>query len=182
MPLHPLDDPFLAAYLDARQIPILGQTIDPGVQETVTASLLFLNTLNAEPITLLIDCQGGYVLPVRLIIDAVEASRAPVDGLVVGVAVSAAFILLQRCRRRMAYRHALVMAHGPMLTAFRPDDPGSRKTMKKAVAEFEHELRFLARRTGQPVRSWRAWCANERKFTAVEAKKLGIIDKVIGKS
>jgi ATP-dependent Clp protease protease subunit len=180
MPLHPLGDPFLVPFLKARQVPLIGATIDTDTQEKMCAALLFLN--NQDPtkrITLLIDSSGGSVTALDIILDTMRVIKAPVDGLVTGGAASSAFRLLQHCRLRMAYRHAVLSMHGYIIRNYRVDGPSSGKDLRETKREFRQVLNYFAKRTGQPVNQWKEWCAKEHRFTSLEAKRLNLIDKVV---
>ncbi len=171
-------DELLPQFFLRRQV-LCANKINGDSQEQITQAILGLNLLNKEQITLIIDSTGGDVFPGHWIADAVSCSEAPVHGLVVGCAYSAAFWVLQNCRWRVCYPHAKLMCHGSDLGRIRCDQPDFQEQVEKIIRAHQNKLKFLVRRTHQPLKRWQEWSRTEHCFSAQEALGLGIIDEII---
>jgi ATP-dependent Clp protease, protease subunit len=172
-------DKVIEALSQKRQI-LLMERIDGDAQQTVSALIIYLNSLSNEPITLFIDSSGGDTEAEMQLIDAISVSEAPICGVVTGDAFSAAFDILQACRIRKSYAHGKMLFHAPRLSGMPVDD---EQKVAKEISDgrrlHEELLLFLSKRTGQSKEKWVKWSKKERKFTAPEALKLGIIDEII---
>jgi len=143
------------------------------------------STLN--PITLCIDSSGGYLKELIKVEKLIENTLAPIDGLVVGQARSAAFYLLQACRKRLAYPEAQFMFHAPRILYPKTSTLIFRKKFYEVKAHrvlgnselYLNFLESLAKRSGQPIELLRKWGSEEKIFTVEEAKELGFIDDIV---
>lgn len=165
-------------FIQKRQIPLLSQ-VNGESQELVTNSVLYLNTLGVEPITLFIDSLGGLVKFGDIVTDAVRLSAAPIHGIVVGYAHSAAFWILQNCHCRSAYPSASMMFHGQDLNGLRVDQRDFAQQVRLARSAHAQKLEIVAQRTGQPLQKWKQWSRQEKVFYSLEALSLNIIDEIV---
>ena len=165
--------------LAKRQI-LLQQRVDVSAQERISSAVLELNALDAaSPITLYIDSSGGDGGSGYMLMDAILNSAAPIHGLVIGVAFSMAFGILQTCRRRAAYENATLMFHGSKMNDFRVDREDLDELVANIRARDQKQLAFYARRTGQSLDQLKEWSKAEKQFMAPEAKNLGFLDEII---
>ncbi|MBX4209292.1 ATP-dependent Clp protease proteolytic subunit [Candidatus Parcubacteria bacterium] len=166
------------AFLARRQI-LLQEEIKCSVQDRISASILYLNLQNNSTITLIINSGGGLAVSGMYICDAIRNSPAPVHGLVIGDAHSAAFDIFQHCDRRLCYKHARLMFHAIRLN----DLPLDRDDFDDHIKEFrewdDELLRLFSKKSGQPLGRIRTWSRQERYFGAKEALKLGLIDEIV---
>ena len=82
----------------------------------VTRQIRTMNDLAGdEPITLLIDSAGGDVSSDMMIIDAMYASDAPVNTVVLGTAESMAAVIAAAGRYRQIMPHASIYLHSPTM-------------------------------------------------------------------
>jgi ATP-dependent Clp protease protease subunit len=167
--------------LDQRQILLQG-SVDDKAQERITRLIFYLNAQEAKsPVKLLIDSMGGSCTPGGYICDMIRTSAVPVHGIVIGVCGSAAFDILQVCQKRIAHQNSHVLFHSRRLTDFRIQQ--NRKVMIELLDKYrlqdEQALKLLAKRSGQSLRRLKKWAEEEKKFTAVEALKLGFLDEII---
>lgn len=173
-----MEDKRLRVFLRKRQIPLLG-SVDLKMQSQFTESILLLNALDEQkPITLFIDSRGGSVGPALAIADAIVSSKAPVHGLVVAEAYSAAFMVLQNCHTRLSYPNAQLMFHAPLIRAHRIDEDLS-KDIEQAKLYYKKTLKLTHKRSGQNTRTLRAWGKKERYFSGEEAHGLGFVDNIV---
>lgn len=165
-------------FLEKRQLMLVGD-ITGQLQEKITSGILYLNTLNDEPIELLIDSCGGGVDAGLLICDAIKNSKASVRGIVTGFAHSMAFFILQACDKRLAYKHAKLMIHGFSSESFRIDDKNLMEKIEKCRKLLGGVLKEVSKKSGQKIKKIRKMSAIEKCFTADEARKLNFLDKVL---
>jgi ATP-dependent Clp protease, protease subunit len=158
---------------------LLLDDVDEESQTRITQAVLGLNLAGQEPITLLIDSMGGGGRFADWIVDAIRCSGAPVNGLVVGSAYSAAFWVLQNCHRRLAYPQARMMTHGFKFESLRTDQANFHQLIRESKQRHSNILEIVSRRSGQPIGRCRRWSREERNFLAPEALALGLIDEIV---
>lgn len=165
-------------FLQKRHL-VLMDEVDGEHQEYITNSIIYLNMKDeSSVITLIIDSAGGGAIHGYWIADAIENSKAPIRGVVVGAAYSAAMVVLQSCHIRSAYRHAKFMIHG---IGFRTASIGSVAFESEFAFYRKLTERFLEEvgiRSGRPERI-RELCANEIFFFAPEALELNLINEIV---
>lgn len=88
--------------------------------DTVKATIEDLNIANAktyvECVNLVLVSYGGDLLYAFALYDHIKASKKPVDIVVEGMCMSAAVMVLQAARRRVARPHTVFMVH-PTITS-----------------------------------------------------------------
>lgn len=166
------------ALLAKRQI-LLQDDVDNDLQEKITRLILYLNTLDKTPITLFIDSYGGKTEISLRICDALQQSLAEVRGVVTAVAASAGFRILQSCHRRLAYPNSHLLFHAPAINDLRVDSDDFAEAIKKNQELHEEQLKVYAKRSKQSLEQLREWSKKEKRFTAVEALKVGFLDEII---
>jgi ATP-dependent Clp protease protease subunit len=163
------------------RIIFLGSPIDDVSANIIIAQLLFLDSQNAkEDIKLYINSPGGSVTSALAIYDTMQFVKADVSTICIGIAASAAALLLSSGAKgkRIALPNSEVMIHQVMGGAqgqATDIDIHARHILK--TKERLNEI--LARHTGQSIS--RIAIDAERDFfmSAIEAKKYGIVDKII---
>ncbi|HXK36704.1 MAG TPA: ATP-dependent Clp protease proteolytic subunit [Candidatus Paceibacterota bacterium] len=153
-------------------------SIDERVECRVMDSLGRMAKDPPKLLTLVLNSPGGFFVSSFTIQMALEDLPMPVEGLVFGQAASGCFSILQRCSWRAAMADASLTHHAPTMTGWRIDHPEYEHYSKLLRELFELELEHLSRRSGQPIKQWREWASDERRFTAEEAFGLGIIDAI----
>ncbi|MFH0804347.1 MAG: ATP-dependent Clp protease proteolytic subunit [Candidatus Zambryskibacteria bacterium] len=169
----------IKALLQKRQILLIGK-IDNDAQEIISGYIIYLNSLGSDPISLFIDSTGGFTDAEVGLVDVISISHAPVHGVVTRVAFSAAFGLLQACRVRKAYPHAMFMFHAPRIKEMVVDN---EEKLNEDICFFrqlhDEQIESYSKRSGQPKESWIEWSRKEKRFTAQEALTLKMIDEII---
>lgn len=163
------------------RIIFLGSPIDDGVANTVIAQLLFLESQDSsKDIKLYINSPGGSVTSGMAIYDTMQYIKPDVSTICVGIAASMAATLLAAgtAGKRFALPNAEVMIHQVMGGA-----EGQASDIKIAA---EHILRIrdrlnkiLVKHTGQPFERIEKDTDRDNYMTTEEAKKYGLIDKII---
>jgi len=159
----------------------LGEGIDSAVANTVIAQLLFLEKQdNKAPITLYVNSPGGHVTAGLAIYDTMQYIKAPVHTISIGLSASMGSIILAGGEpgHRYALPHSEIMIHQPLGGA-----EGQATDIQLAA---QHILRtgkvlykILAKHTGQKLEKVEKDCDRDNFMSAEEAKKYGLIDKII---
>ena len=159
----------------------LGESIDDAVANTVIAQLLFLDKeSNKEDIKLYINSPGGSVTSALALYDTMQHVKASISTICIGQAASAAAVLLAAgaSGKRLALPNARVLIHQVMGGA-----EGQQKDIVIAANEItriKNQLnQILSKHTGQAVKKIEADTDRDFWMTAEEAKKYGIVDKII---
>lgn len=159
----------------------LGEPIDDAVVNTVIAQLLFLDAENSkEDIKLYINSPGGSVTSALALYDTIQHVKADVSTICIGQAASAAAVLLAAGAKgkRFSLPNSRVLIHQVMGGA-----EGQQKDIVIAANEItriKNQLnQILAKHTGQSVKTIEADTDRDFWMTAEEAKKYGIVDKII---
>lgn len=159
----------------------LGEPIDDAVANTLIAQLLFLDAENSkEDIKLYINSPGGSVTSAMALYDTMQHVKANVSTICIGQAASAAAVLLA-CGakgKRFSLPNARVLIHQVMGGA-----EGQQKDVEIQAQEMKRIKnqinKILASHTGQPVAKIEKDTDRDYFMTSEEAKKYGIIDKII---
>lgn len=164
-----------------RRIVFLRGAIQNNVAGDIAAQLLALDGISSEPITLIIDSPGGDVSGLFTILDTMGILEAKVDTKCVGMAASAASVILATGTGvRSATPNARIMLHQPHGGI----QGASAKDLEIAAKEFlflkARLEEILAERTHQPLERIREDTDRDFWMSAAEAKAYGLIDRVDG--
>lgn len=163
------------------RIIFLGSPIDDVSANIIIAQLLFLDSQNSkEDILLYINSPGGSVTSALAIYDTMQFVKADVSTICVGIAASAAALLLASGAKgkRVALPNSEVMIHQVMGGAqgqATDIDIHARHILK--TKEKLNEI--LAHHTGQTIAKIAVDAERDFFMSATEAKKYGIVDKII---
>jgi len=180
---HPRGDRIMDVYshLLTERIVILGTPIDPGVANTLTAQLIYLEAANPDAeINLYINCEGGDIPSMLAIYDTMRYIQPPVATTCVGQAVAAGAVLLAAGTpgRRAMLPHARVILHQPAVSGQGtiPDLILQADELVRLRADMES---VLCEHTGQSVETLRADTDRDRIFTAKAALEYGLADQIL---
>jgi ATP-dependent Clp protease protease subunit len=135
---------------------------------------------NPDPIKLYIDSPGGFIYKGFSLINHFKQSKAPIHGIVTGMACSMAFVILTQCDLRMAYKDTELMYH---LLSYRRignlrDHISTTKRFESLMKRMNSLVKAktkiddsLLQKMGSNGDDW--------FLTPAQAKKLGVIDKII---
>ncbi len=165
------------------RIIFLGEPIDDHVANIVIAQFLFLDAQeNDKDIKFYINSGGGTVTSGMAIYDTVQYVKSDVTTICVGTATSMAATLLASGakNKRFALPNSEIMIHQVM--------GGVEGQATDVKIRAEHILKvkdkmnkILAKHTGQKISKVENDTDRDRFMTAEEAKRYGIIDKIITK-
>lgn len=159
----------------------LGTAIDDGVANSIIAQLLFLDQQNPkEDIKMYINSPGGVVSSALAIYDTMQYVHADVQTICVGMAASAASLLLAAGKKgkRFVLPNAEVMIHQVM--------GGAQGQASDVDIHARHILKtkealnkIFAKHTGQKISKVEKDTDRDYFMAAQEAVDYGIVDKVI---
>lgn len=163
------------------RIIFLGEPIDDAVANTLIAQLLFLDAdNNKEDIKIYVNSPGGSVTSALALYDTIQHVKSDVATICLGQAASAAAVLLAAGTKgkRYALPNARIMIHQVMGGA-----EGQQKDIEiqaREISRIKDQInRILAKHTGQTAKQVETDSDRDNFMTAEEAKKYGLIDKII---
>jgi len=163
------------------RIVFLGTPIDDQVANAVIAQLLFLDSQNSkEDIKLYINSPGGSVSAALAIYDTMNFIKSDVSTLCVGVAASAAAILLAAGEKgkRFSLPNSEVMIHQVM--GGTQGQATDIDIHAKHILKIKEKLnKILSKHTGQKISKVANDSDRDYFMSAQEASKYGIVDKII---
>lgn len=159
----------------------LGDEVNQHTANLIVAQMLFLeNQDQNKDIIFYINSPGGSVYDAFAIYDTMQYVKCDIQTVGVGVQASAAAFLLSSGTKgkRMLLPHATVMIHQP--------SAGTKGRVSDMEIDLKEGLRMkkllneiMARNTGQPVKKIESDMERDFWLSADEAKKYGVVDKVI---
>jgi len=164
------------------RIIFLGGPITDPVANSIVAQLLFLESQDPKKdIKLYINSPGGLVSATLAIYDTMQYVKPDVATICIGMAASGAAVLLAAGAKgkRFALPNADIMLHQTHASGI-----GGQATEVEIAARHIIELKnrinkILARHTGQPLEKIEKDTDRDFYLNAEEAKKYGLIDKII---
>ncbi len=163
------------------RIIFLGEDVNPHTANLVVAQMLFLAAEDAKKdITFYINSPGGSVYDGMAIYDTMQYVKNDIQTVGIGLQASmGAFLLSSGTKgKRMILPHSKVMIHQP--------SSGTRGKVTDMEIDLKESLRvkrllneILAKNTGQPLKKVEEDADRDYWMTADEAKKYGLVDKVI---
>ena len=166
------------------RIVFIGGPIDDNVANLTIAQLLFLASEDPKKdIILYINSPGGSVTSALAMLDTMNYVRPDVATVCVGMAASAAAILLA-CGakgKRFVLPNSEVMIHQPWGGA-QGQATDIEITARHIVATRERLNKILAKATGQTLGKIEADVERDYFMSAEEAKKYGIVDDIFHSS
>lgn len=163
------------------RIIFLGFPIDDAVANTVIAQLLFLESQDdTKEIRLYINSPGGNVSSALAIYDTIQYLKSDVSTICVGLAASAAAILLASGTKgkRFVLPNSEVLIHQVMSAA--SGQAVDIAIASRQILKIKDRInKILAYHTGQKIEKIEKDTDRDFFMTAEEAKVYGIVDKII---
>ena len=163
------------------RIIFIGSPINDVIANLIIAQLLFLEADDPEQdIAFYVNSPGGSVTAGLAIYDTMQYIRPDVSTICIGMAASAAALLLTAgtAGKRYALPHSTIMIHQPM---------GGMQGQATDIEIHAREILrvrsvlndILVRHTGQPQNKIEEDTERDRFMTPEEARTYGLIDEVI---
>jgi ATP-dependent Clp protease protease subunit len=162
------------------RIIFLGGGIEDDMANLVIAQLLFLEAEDPKKdISLYVNSPGGSVTAGLAILDAMNHIKPDVSTVCVGMAASAAAVILAAGAKgkRYALPNAEVMIHQPWGGA-QGQATDIEITAKHILATRDRLNKILAKATGQSLEKIEKDVERDYFMTSDEAKKYGLVDQV----
>ncbi len=162
------------------RIIFLSGGIEDDMANLIVAQLLFLEAEDPKKdISLYINSPGGSVTAGLAILDAMNHIKPAVSTVVVGMAASAAAVILAAGEKgkRYALPNAEVMIHQPWGGA-QGQATDIEITAKHILATRDRLNKILAKATGQTLAKIEKDVERDYFMTSDEAKKYGLVDTV----
>ncbi|MBN2854008.1 ATP-dependent Clp endopeptidase proteolytic subunit ClpP [Patescibacteria group bacterium] len=166
------------------RIIFLGEAINDHVANIIIAQLLFLDAENKDQdIKFYINSPGGSVSAGLAIYDTMQYIKSDVSTICVGMAASMASLLLAAGAKgkRFALENSEVMIHQVMGGA--EGQASDIKIHAEHILKTKEKLnKILAHHTGKKITNIEKDSDRDNFMSAEEAKKYGLIDKIVGKN
>lgn len=163
------------------RIIFLGDPIDDTIANVVIAQLLFLDAEDStKDIQIYINSPGGVVTAAMAIYDTMQFIKPDVHTICVGEAASAAAVLLAAGKKgkRWALPNARVMIHQVIGGA--QGQATDVEIQTREMIRIKNQVnKILADHTGQAIKKIEKDTDRDFFMSAEEAKKYGIIDKIV---
>lgn len=160
----------------------LGGPIDDDTANIVIAQLLFLQSEDSKKdISLYINSPGGSVSATLAMIDTINHIKNDVSTIVIGMAASGGAWLLSAGTKgkRFALSNAEIMIHQPLGEVGYSQATDIKIRAEQIIKLRENLSKMMAKNTGQSVAKIEKDIERDFFMSAEEAKKYGIIDKIL---
>jgi ATP-dependent Clp protease, protease subunit len=164
------------------RIIFLGSPINDQVANSVIAQMLFLASQDPKKeIQFYINSPGGVLTSGLAIYDTMQYVKCPVSTVCVGMAASAAAVLLAAGTKgkRFSLPNAQILIHQVAVSGIGGQAVEIEIAAKEILRLKEQVNKILARHTGQPMTKVEKDTDRDYYLSAREAKEYGIIDEVI---
>ena len=165
-----------------QRIIFLGQPIDANVANLVVAQLIHLESdYPDKDINLYINSPGGDMNGMMAIYDTMQHVKADVTTTCVGLAASAAAVVLAggTAGKRRILPNSRVLIHQPLMGGLEGQATDIAIHAKEIVRLKQRTNEILARHTGQTVERIGLDTDRDRWMTSDEALEYGLVDEVI---
>jgi ATP-dependent Clp protease protease subunit len=172
-------------FLGAAGTTVMEPVIHDVTANVVIQQMLYLQYENrSQEIHFYINSPGGSVTSMLAIYDTMQFLECPIATYCMGIAASAAAILLAAGSKGKRYclPHAKVMIHQPWLQrGYYGQASDVEIQMKELLRQKQMLNEILAQHTGKSFAAVEAETERDRYFTAQEAKEFGLVDDVLTK-
>lgn len=163
------------------RIVFVGEDIDQHTSNLIIAQILFLE--NEDPkkdITMYINSPGGSVYDALAIYDTMKFVKPDIQTVGIGIQASAAAFLLSSGTKgkRLLLPNATVMIHQPH-SGTQGVITDMEISLKEGLRLKEHMAQIMAENTGQKLSKLKADMERDFWMSATDAKKYGLVDKII---
>jgi ATP-dependent Clp protease protease subunit len=168
-------------FLKRREIFLWGE-INDETAESIVKKILYFDAQGTEDITLFINSPGGVISSGLAIYDAMQFAKSDVATVCMGQAASMASVLLTAGAKgkRSVWEHARVLIHQPLISGNMFGPASDIQIQAEEMLRLRENLnQMLADHTGQSLKKIVEDTDRDFFMSADEAKKYGIVDKVI---
>ena len=166
------------------RIIFLGGEVNEDKMDTIVAQMLFLESLNHEPINLFINSCGGECYSGLELVSVMRYIKSPVYTTVLGLAASMGAVIASNGEKgyRKAFPYSRFMVHQPSsgvgYSTFR-----DQQIHLKEMENLKFDLyEVLSQNSGQSIEEIERLCDRDNWMKPQEAIKLGFLDEVVMRS
>lgn len=162
------------------RIIILSGEINDNLSNIVVAELLYLDSINHDPINIYINSPGGSITSGMAIYDTMNFVKSKVSTVCIGIAASMAAFLLASGEKKMRYclPNSEVMIHQPLGGA--RGQATEIKIAAERILKLKNKLnKILSKKTGKDIKKIEKDTERDYFLSAKEALEYGIIDKIL---
>lgn len=163
------------------RIIFLSGDVQADKMDTIVAQMLFLDSLNHNPIHLFINSGGGECYSGLELVSVMRHIKSPVHTTVLGIAASMAAVIASGGEKghRKAFPYSRFMIHQPSsgmgYSTFR-----DQQIHLQEMESLKHDLYdVLAQNSGQPIEEIERLCDRNNWMKPEEAIKLGFLDSIV---
>src|SRR6059058_150920 len=163
------------------RIVFLGQEVEDGIANLITAQLLFLEGEDPDKdIAMYINSPGCEVYAGMAIYDAMQYVKPDVSTVCTGMGMSAAAMILSggAAGKRFVLPNAKVMIHQGS-GGFRGSPADIQIAAKEILEMTERMAEIIARHSGQPLEQVTKDIDRDHFMTPAEAVKYGLVDAIM---
>lgn len=164
------------------RIVFVGGPVNDDVANIIIAQLLFLQSEDPKKdISLYINSPGGSVTAGLAIVDTMNHIKPDVSTVCVGMAASMGAVLLAAGAKgkRFALPNAEIMIHQPHIESIGGQATDIEISARQILRIRETTNKILAGATGQPLEKISKDVDRDFFMNVTEAKKYGIVDKIL---
>jgi len=174
-------DPYTKLFED--RIIFLGTPVTDDIANAVMAQLLCLQSMDPErPISMYINSPGGSFSAMTAIYDTMQYIKPPIETVCLGMAASAAAILLAAGTKgkRLALPNSTILIHQPAMGQGSYGQSSDLEIQANEILRIRALMeKMLSDATGQPVERISRDVDRDKYLTAEQAKEYGIIDDIL---
>ena len=162
------------------RIIILSGEIDDSLSNSIVAQLLYLDSVNHNPINLYINSPGGSITSGMAIYDTMNYIKSKVSTICIGLAASMAAFLLSSGEKGMRFclPNSEVMIHQPLGGA--KGQATEIQIAAERILKLKAKLnKILSSKTGQNLEKIQDDTERDYFLSADEALDYGLIDKIL---
>ncbi len=166
------------------RIVFLGTPIDDGVANVIMAQLLHLEGEDPDKdINMYINSPGGSTYALMAIYDTMQFIKADVSTYCMGLAASAAAVLLAGGApgKRFALPHSRIMLHQPHISGLGGQASDIEIHAREILKTREEINEILAGHTGQDLAQVSEDTERDYWMSAIESKEYGVVDEVLSR-
>ena len=153
------------------------------IANAVMAQLLCLQSMDPErPISMYINSPGGSFSAMTAIYDTMQYIKPPIETVCLGMAASAAAILLAAGTKgkRLALPNSTILIHQPAMGQGSYGQSSDLEIQANEILRIRALMeKMLSDATGQPVERISRDVDRDKYLTAEQAKEYGIIDDIL---
>ena len=162
------------------RIIILSGEIDDSLSNSIVAQLLYLDSVNHNPINLYINSPGGSITSGMAIYDTMNYIKSKVSTICIGMAASMAAFLLSSGEKDMRFilPNGEVMIHQPLGGA--QGQATEIKIAAERILKLKEKLnKILSKNTGQSIEKIQNDTERDYFLDSSEALDYGLVDKIL---